>query len=181
MRKIILFNLITLDGFFAGPNGELDWHNVDDEFNKFAIEQLGQIDTLIFGRVTYELMAGFWPTEQGKKDDPAVAEAMNSLPKIVYSKTLDKLEWENCTLRTEIDPEEINSLKSQLGKTIAIFGSANLAASFIKLGLIDEFRLLLNPVALGEGRPLFREPLKLRLLKTREFKNGNVLISYQPV
>src|SRR5205085_11643140 len=95
MRNVFLFMMVTLDGFFEGPNQEIDWHNVDEEFNEFAIDQLDDVDTLLFGRVTYQLMASYWPTQSAKENDPIVADKMNTVPKIVFSKTLDKAEWNN--------------------------------------------------------------------------------------
>ncbi len=108
MRKIYVFNLITLDGFFEGPNRELDWHNVDGEFNEFAIEQLNNSGLLLFGRVTYELMASYWPTELALKDDPIVADMMNSIPKIVFSRTLKKADWNNTRLIKDNVREELS-------------------------------------------------------------------------
>ena len=98
MRKLFVFNLVTLDGYFEGPNREIDWHNVDAEFNEYAIDMLNSVDALIFGRVTYELMASYWPTPDVIKNDPIVAEKMNTLPKIVFSRTLEKVEWNNTRL-----------------------------------------------------------------------------------
>ena len=184
MKKLILFNLVTLDGFFAGPTGDIDWHNVDDEFNQFAIEQLDTIDALLFGRVTYQLMANYWPTPAAAADDPIVAGRMNNLPKIVFSRTLEKVEWKNTRLVKDNIAEEISKLKHQAGKDIFIFGSADLASSFTKLGLIDEYRVIVNPVVLGSGKPLFKglnDRLNLKLLKTRTFGSGNVLLYYQPL
>lgn len=183
MKKIILFNAITVDGYFEGPNQEIDWHQVDEEFNEFAIEQLKTADTLLFGRITYELMAGYWPTPQAITDDPRVAEIMNSIPKIVFSKTLKQAPWNNTRLVNSDAAAELARLKQQPGKDMLIFGSGDLASSLIKAGLIDEFRLLINPVILGSGHPMFKglnEQLPLTLLKTRTFKNGNVLLYYQP-
>lgn len=184
MRKVILFNLMTLDGFFAGPKGEIDWHNVDEEFNEFAIDQLDTADCLIFGRVTYELMASYWPTPAAIGDDPIVAQKMNSIPKLVFSRTLEQAEWNNTRLVRGNVVEEISKLKQQPGKNIFIFGSADLAATFIQNNLIDEYRLIVNPVVLGCGKPMFKsiqEKLNLSLVKTRLFRTGNVLLYYEPV
>ena len=184
MRKVILFLMVSLDGYFEGPNQEIDWHNVDAEFNEFALSQTNDVDTLLFGRVTYQLMASYWPTEAAKYDDPAVAERMNSLPKIVFSRTLDSVEWNNTRLIKDNVVEEITKLKQQPGKDIAIFGSSNLCVSLIKMGLIDEFRIMVNPIVLGDGHPLFNGlggKLNLKLLKTKTFNSGNVLLYYQPV
>jgi dihydrofolate reductase len=184
MRRIILFMMVSLDGFFEGPpNHKLDWHNVDAEFNELAITQLNEMDVLLFGRVTYQLMASYWPTQFAKRDDPIVAEKMNNLPKIVVSKTLDKAEWNNSRVVKENVAEEISKLKQQPGKDIAIFGSSNLAVSLMRMNLIDEIRVIVNPVVLGSGRRLFEgigEKLNLKLLRTQKFNSGNVLLCYQP-
>src|SRR3990172_3019412 len=169
MRKVILFNMVTLDGFFEGPNGEIDWHNVDEEFNEFAVDQVNTADGLIFGRVTYELMASYWPTPAAQADDPIVAEKMNTMPKIVFSRTLDKVEWNNTRLVKGDAAEEIAKLKQQPGRDLLIFGSADLASNLTNLGLIDEYRIMVNPVVLGKGNPLFKdikEKINLRLPKT---------------
>jgi dihydrofolate reductase len=184
MRKVFLFMMVTLDGFFEGPNHEIDWHNVDEEFNEFAIHQLDDVDMLLFGRVTYQLMASYWPTPFAKEDDPIVADKMNTVPKLVFSKTLDKAEWNNSRLVKENVAEEIAKLKQQQGRDLAIFGSSNLAVSLIQMGFIDELRIMVNPVVLGNGNPLFKgihEKLNLKLLKTRTFRSGNVLLYYQPI
>jgi len=184
MRKVILFNFITLDGFFEDENQSLEWHNVDDEFNKFAIEQLNTADLLLFGRITYQLMASYWPTPDSIADDPVVAQKMNSLPKIVFSKTLEKAEWENTRLVKENIREEIEKLKNQPGKDMFIFGSAELASTLREMGLIDEYRIMVNPVVIGSGKPLFlniNTNFNLKLLRTTVFKSGNVLLYYEPL
>jgi dihydrofolate reductase len=183
MRKVILFMLVSLDGYFEGPNHNLDWHNVDEEFTAFSLEQLDSAGLLLFGRGTYQLMAGFWPTAVAAKDDPLTAEAMNRLPKVVFSRTLANVNWQNTRLVKDNIVEEIKRLKDEPGKTIYVFGSSDLSLTLIKHGLIDEFRLLVNPVVLGAGTTLFhgiQENLHLRLLNTRTFKNGNVMLFYQP-
>jgi dihydrofolate reductase len=181
MRKIILFNLITVDGYFEGPAANINWHNVDQEFNGFAIAQMKTADTLLFGRKTYELMAGYWPMEEAIKNDPVVAGLMNSFDKIVFSKTLEKAEWNNTKLIKDNVLEEIKKLKSVPGKDVLILGSAELSSTLIKHDLIDELRLLINPVILGNGTPMFKniqEKTDLQLLKTKVFGNGNVLVNY---
>jgi dihydrofolate reductase len=182
MRKLFSFNLITLDGFFEGPRQDIGWHNVDEEFNEFAIEQLGTIGTILFGRVTYHVMASFWPTPFAFENDPVVAGLMNSMPKVVVSRTLDKADWNNTRLIKDNVAAEIAALKQQPGKDLAIFGSANLTASLMQLGLVDELRIMVNPVILGQGTPLFKgviEKVNLKLINTRVFRNGNVLLYYQ--
>ena len=184
MRKLIVFNLVTLDGFFEGPGQSIDWHNVDEEFNEFAVEQLATFDVIVFGRVTYQGMASYWPTPLAIADDPVVAKRMNSISKIVISRTLDKAEWNNTRLIKDNVAGEIARLKQQPGKDLAIFGSANLSASLMQLGLIDEIRVIVNPLVLGQGTPLFQnvtDRIKLKLIKNRTFNNGNVLLCYQVV
>jgi dihydrofolate reductase len=184
MRKVIFFMLISLDGFFEGPDRDITWHNVDNEFNEFALEQINTVDTLIFGRVTYDLMAGYWPTPEALRDDPAIAAKMNSLPKIVFSSTLSGVTWENTRLVKENFVEEMSTLKQQAGKDLIIFGSSDLAVTFIEQDLIDELRVMINPVVLGKGKSLFKgieNKLDLKLLHTRTFKSGNVLLYYEPV
>jgi dihydrofolate reductase len=187
MRKIIVFNLVTVDGLFAGPNGEIDWHNYDDEMGKYSMEQLKSLGALIFGKTTYELMASYWPTPEGLKGEPVVAEIMNSIPKIVFSKTLQDVKdgplWKNVKVFREIKPEEIIKMKEQEGGDIAIFGSGTIVQQLTNLGLIDEYRLIVNPLILGNGKPLFKDikdKLNLKLVNTRMFENGNALLFYQP-
>ncbi|MFL5704865.1 MAG: dihydrofolate reductase family protein [Ktedonobacteraceae bacterium] len=184
MRNVFVFMMVTLDGFFEGPNQEIDWHNVDEEFNEFAIQQLNDVDMLLFGRVTYQLMASYWPTQFAKENDPIVADKMNTVPKLVFSQTLDKVEWDNTRLMKENVAEEIAKLKQQQGRDLAIFGSAALAVSLLQMGLIDELRIMVNPVVLGQGNPFFKgthDKLNLNLLKTKTFRSGNVLLYYQPI
>jgi dihydrofolate reductase len=190
MRKIYMFMMLSLDGFFEGPNHDLSWHNVDQEFNKFAIEQMNEIDLILFGRRMYQLMEGFWPdavnNPKMSKEDHEVARLMNNINKIVFSKTLDKVEerenWKNVRLVKKFDPDEITRLKAQPGKDMWIGGS-ELAISFIKYGLIDEFRFMINPVVIGAGITIFKgidKKLNLELIKTRTFNSGNVLLYYRP-
>ncbi len=184
MRKLFVFNLVTLDGYFEGPSRDISWHNVDAEFNEYAVEMLDSVDTLLFGRVTYDLMASFWPTPDAVKNDPLVAGRMNSLPKIVFSRTLDKVEWNNTRLVKNNIEEEIRKMKAQPGKDMALLGSGVMMSEFAQAGLIDEYRIMVNPVVLGNGNPLFKgikDRLNLKLVNTKIFKSGNVLLYYQPV
>jgi dihydrofolate reductase len=176
--------MVSLDGFFEGPNQDINWHHVDDEFNQFAIEQTSAVDMLLFGRVTYELMASYWPTPDATTNDPIIADLMNRLPKIVFTRTLQKVEWNNTRVVKDHIAEEITTLKQQPGKDIALFGSANLLSTLIQMDLVDEHRIIVNPVLLGSGTPLFQgihDNLELKLIKTRTFDSGNVLLCYQPV
>ncbi|MGA3051619.1 MAG: dihydrofolate reductase family protein [Chitinispirillaceae bacterium] len=183
MRKIIVFDMITADGFFAGGSGEIDWHVVDSEFNEYAIEMLNAADTLFFGRITYDVMAGYWPTPTAIKNDPLVAERMNNLQKIVFSKTLKILAWNNSQLMADIVREEILAMKQRPGRDMLILGSGVLVSAFARLGLIDEYRLMVNPVVLCHGKTLFEDAggrIKLRLLKTKTLRSGNILMYYEP-
>ncbi len=183
MRRVLFFMMVSLDGYYEGKDRQIDWHNVDEEFNDFAIQQLNEVDTLLFGRVTYDMMASYWPTPQARTDDPVVAEKMNSTPKIVFSHTLRDAKWENTRLVKGDLAAEVTRLKAQPGKDMIIFGSSDLAVSFLEHGLLDECRIMINPVVLGQGKSLFtgiHDRLKLKLLKSRTFHSGNVLLYYQP-
>jgi dihydrofolate reductase len=183
MRKVIMFNLITLDGYFEGPNKwDIGWHQVDSEFNDFSIEQLDKAGGLIFGRVTYQGMASYWPTPAVLQTDPIVAGKMNSIRKYVFSKTLEKVDWSNSQLIKGDAVQEMTRIRNEPGMDLLLFGSADLAHTFTQNNLIDEYRLMVNPVVLGKGNPLFIENgsmLKFKLLDTKIFHNGNVLLSYQ--
>jgi dihydrofolate reductase len=178
---------VTVDGLFAGPKGEIDWHNYDDEMGAYSMEQMRSLGALIFGRTTYELMASYWPTPDGIKGEPVVAGLMNKIHKIVFSKTLRTVKdgpvWKNVTVLYEIRPEEIVKMKEQERGDIAIFGSGTIVQQFTNLGLIDEYRLIVNPLILGNGKLLFdnvKNKLGLKLQSTKVFKNGNVLLRYEP-
>src|SRR6185503_18947147 len=156
MRKLFAFNLISLDGFFEGPDQDINWHNVDEEFNEFAIEQTSAVGALLFGRVTYQLMESYWPTADALKNDPVIAGIMNSVPKLVFSRTLEKAAWNNTRIVKENIEQEILNLKKQPGKDVAVFGSANLLSALVQMDLVDEHRVMVNPVLLGNGNPLFK-------------------------
>jgi dihydrofolate reductase len=186
MRKIICMMSMSLDGFISGPHGELDWHLVDEElhlhFNQVAASMSASLD----GRVMYELMAEFWPTaDQDPQSPPAIVEfakIWREMPKIVYSRTLDHAGW-NASVRHEIDVDELTRLKAQPGGDMGVSGAA-LAHEFKKLGLIDEYRVYVHPVLVGEGIPLFKPSdtkLDLHLVEQRPFTNGVVLLRYEVV
>jgi dihydrofolate reductase len=183
MRKIIFQNMVSLDGYFEGPNHELDWHRVDGEFNDYAAGLLDSVDTLIFGRVTYQLMAGYWPSPDALADDPVIAAKMNSLQKVIFSRTLKTAAWSNTRLATDDPATEIRRLKQQPGRDMAIFGSSDLTVSLMDAHLLDEYRIFINPVFLGSGKTLLHglhERLNLHLLWSRTFKSGLVLLCYEP-
>ena len=183
MRKLLMSMMVTLDGYFAGPNGEIDWHNVDAEFNEYADELLTSVDALVFGRVTYQMMASYWPTPYANDDDPIIAAKMNATSKVVFSHTLETVEWNNTTLVKGRLEDEVARLKQAPGKDIALFGSGSLVSALTQHHLIDEYRVIVNPVVLGQGRPLFEglsDRVRLQLLRTQPFRSGNVLLVYQP-
>jgi len=183
MRALTMFNLVSLDGYFADPEGKSDWHVVDDEFNKAAMQMKEPFDTILFGRVTYELRASYWPTSAAQSDDPVVASLMNTLPKVVFSRTLQKAEWNNTRLIKDNVAQEILKMKQEPGNDLAVFGSAHLLSLLMQVDLVDEHRVMVNPVLIGSGTPLFKDirpKVNLRLLKTRTFQSGNVLLVYQP-
>ncbi len=180
MRKIIVSNMVSMDGFIARPNGEIDWFVWDNELERRTIEMMGTIDTILFGRVTYEMMASYWPN--ATVDNPYIKERMNSLSKIVFSRTLDKVEWNNSSLVSEIDPKRILRMKRMAGKNIVIFGSGKIVSAMALLGLIDEYRIIVNPIILGDGKSMFKglkESQKLKLIDTMQFGSGVAILSYQ--
>jgi dihydrofolate reductase len=182
-RKMISFVMTSLDGYHEGPDHSIDWHNAgSEEFNRFAVEQMDEADLLVFGRVTYELMAGYWPTQAARDEDPEVATRMNDLPKVVVSRTVDHVAWANTELVRDHVGERLTELKRRPGKDIAIFGSSNLTASLLGMGLVDELRIMINPVVLGHGTPLFQgaDVTGLTLREVRSFESGNVLLMYTP-
>lgn len=184
MRKIILSNMVTLDGYMEGPNQSLDWHHLDQDFFDAANVLMDSVDTHLYGRVTYQVMESYWTTEQAMKDDPVIAVKMNETPKIVFSRTLAKAEWKNSRLVKDNAAEEVEKLKRLPGKDMVLFGSSNLAKSFLEMGVLDEVRIYLNPVAIGDGTPLFKglkHRVEFKLSETRVFKNGNVLLIYHPL
>jgi dihydrofolate reductase len=183
MRKLLSFHVTSVDGYYEGPGQAFDWPVVDEEFNQFALQQLEEADMLLFGRATYQMMAGYWPTPAAKQDDPVVTAKMNDLAKIVISRTLDTAEWAHTQLITEDVAETVAKLKQQPGQNMVILGSSALTVSLIGMGLIDEVRVMVSPVVLGDGKSLFRtatERISLTLLRARSFGSGNVLLSYRP-
>ncbi len=177
-----MWNLVTLDGFFEGPKSwEIDWHDYvwGDELERFAIDQSKTTDALLFGRVTYEGMASHWPSQKGE-----IADFMNSIPKVVFSRTLEKAVWNNTRLVRGKAEEEVAKLKRQPGGNLVIFGSANLCSALTRHGLIDEYQLCLVPVILGSGNPLFKpapERVRLQLVEARPTKSGAVILRYEPM
>ena len=183
MRNVVLMLSISLDGYVEGPSRELDWPMVDDELHTEFNQQLAAMGAFLDGRVTYEMMAEFWPTadQDPRSTAPMVefARIWRDMPKIVYSTTLETAEW-NTTVVRDVVAEEVMALKAQPGGDLAL-GGANLAASFMRLDLIDEYRLYVHPVVIGAGTPLSASGVKqsLELVQTRPFGNGVVLLHYR--
>jgi dihydrofolate reductase len=183
MRTLASFIITSLDGFYEGPNGELDWSIVDEEFKDFAIRQLDEADTLGFGRATYEHMAAYWPTHQAQANDPAIASRMNAKPKLVFSTALEQARWSSTIIIGGEAVERIEAVKTAPGGELLVIGSARLTACFAAAGVLDELRVMVCPIVLGQGRSLFEElkdRVALRLANVRQFDSGNVLLTYRP-
>jgi len=184
MRKLTSFNFITLNGFFKDSNDDITWHKHGGEEAEFSAESLKSGNILLFGRATYQQMESFWPTQMAAENFPVVAEMMNKAEKIVFTKTLKKTGWNNTRILNENIVEEVKKLKQLPGKDLAILGSGSLITQFTDAGLIDEYQLMIDPVAIGSGTALFKNikrDLNLKLTTTRIFKSGTILLYYQPV
>jgi dihydrofolate reductase len=175
---------VTLDCYFTDAGSDMSWaHKQDAEWDEFVAGNASGGGVLVFGRTTYDLMAGFWPTPHALQMMPVVAERMNNLPKIVFSRKMTEAAWNNTTLIKGDIVAAMRKLKQEPGEDMAIMGSGTIVAQFAAAGLIDEYQLVVHPIALGGGRTLFdglKEKLELKLTKTRAFKNGNVLLCYGP-
>jgi dihydrofolate reductase len=186
MRKLIAFNHVTLDGYFVDANSDFRWAhkgNDDPEYSAFVAENASGGGQLLFGRKTYELMASYWPTPIADQHNPAVAKGMNSMPKVVFSRTLDQASWNNTRLVNGDLVSEVQRMKSEAGPDMAILGSGSIISQLAQANLIDEYQIIVDPVALGKGRSMFdgiNNQLNLKLAKTRTFKNGKVYLCYEP-
>ncbi|MGI8952694.1 MAG: dihydrofolate reductase family protein [Chitinophagaceae bacterium] len=182
MRKLNAFLFLSVNGFFKAANEDISWHRHGGEENEFSIESLKSNNILLFGRVTYEMMVNYWSSPMAKENDPVVAKGINSADKIVFSKTLKKADWNNTKIIS--DAEEIKNLKQTPGKNMTILGSGTIITQFANQNLIDEYQFMIDPVALGNGTPIFqsiKNKLDLNLTNSRTFKSGVVLLSYEPV
>ena len=187
MRKLLVFNHVSLDGYFTDANGDMSFahqDNQDAEWEAFVAGNASGGGMLLLGRITYELMASFWPTPLAAENMPVVAEQMNNLPKVVFSRTLDKATWNNTKLLRDDLPGAIQKMKKESGEDMVILGSGSIVSQLTQHGLIDEYQIIVNSVALGKGRTMFdgiKEKVPLKLTNSRTFGNGNVLLYYQPV
>jgi dihydrofolate reductase len=185
MRKIISFMHISLDGFVAGPNGEMDWIKVDEEIFDHVGKRISKTDSALYGRITYEMMENYWP-DAGNKPDASKHYKEHSTwyknaHKIVLSKTMKDADLTNCTIISDNIPYKINKITQQAGSEILLFGSPTATHSLIQLNLIDGYWLLVNPIILGRGIPLFadiKDKIKLKLLTTRPFTCGVTELNY---
>jgi dihydrofolate reductase len=187
MRTLSVFNSVTLDGYFTAANGDMSWAHVgsdDPEFSAFVANNAKGGGMLLFGRITYEMMASFWPTPMATERNPAVAGRMNSLPKLVFSRTLERASWSNTTVVKGDPAAEIRKLKNEPGPNMAVLGSGSIVAQLAQERLIDEYQVVVNPVVLGQGRTLFegvKNMLGLKLTRSRVFNNGKTFLAYEPL
>ena len=183
MRKLTVFNFITLNGFYKGRNEDISWHKHGEEESAFASEGSKSGSILLFGRVTYQMMESYWPTQMAKQDSPEVTKGMNASEKIVFSKTLKHTDWANARIVRDSPVEEVKRMKKENGNDMTVLGSGTIVTQLAEHNLIDTYMLMVDPVVLGDGTPIFkgikRQP-DLRLVDTRKFKSGVVLLTYQP-
>jgi dihydrofolate reductase len=195
-RRIVTFDWVTADGYFAGPDGNLDWVVPDEEQAKAAAEDISNFDTVLFGRRTFEIFEGFWghvvDDEAGTVPDPhrperrspehgAMATALNGMSKLVFSRTMKNVTWRNSRLIRELDPREIETMKRQPGKEMIIFGSGSIVSQLTRHGLIDEYQFIVCPIFLGKGQPLLTgvsKHMRLDLLESKPLPSGDVMLRY---
>jgi len=187
MGKLIVFNSVSLDGYFADANGSMSFAHRDTndaEWSDFVSGNAQGGGILVFGRITYDLMASYWPTPMAGKNEPIVAERMNNLPKVVFSRSMRSAAWNNTRLVKSDPADEIRKLKKDSAEGMAIMGSGTIVSQLAQEGLVDEYQLVVVPVVLGKGRTMFegvRRILQFKLLSSRAFANGNVVLSYAPL
>jgi dihydrofolate reductase len=182
MSKLSVFNFVTLNGFYKGPDGDISWAKHDDEGNQYSADAMKQENILLFGRATYEMMAGYWPTPMAMESAPEVAAGMNRSEKIVFSHKLKKANWNNTRIIKEDIVAEVKKLKQQ-GKNMTILGSGSIVTLMAEHDLVDEYQVMVYPIAIGDGTPMFKgmkKELDLKLTGTRTFKNGTQLLFYTP-
>jgi dihydrofolate reductase len=197
MRKIVMFNRMSAEGFFAAPDERMDWAPPEPELDRQAAAGAPNADTFLFGRRTYEMFASFWPHaiddsptspdphDSGRRSEELrqMAVALNEGTKLVFSRTLKQLDWKNSRLLTSFDPQQIEGLKREPGKDMMVMGSGSIVSQLTEHGLIDEYLIVVGPLFLGRGRPMMRDvtrSMKLELLEAKAFPQGNVLLRYAP-
>lgn len=184
MRKLTVFNHVSLDGYFTDKDSSLNWVHMenDPEFDQFVQGNAQSGGELIFGRITYQMMASYWPTPMALEQNPIVAERINALQKVVFSRTLDLVSWQNTRLVKDNLTDKVLAMKQSDGKDLVIMGSGSLVSQLSQAHLIDEYQLVVNPVALGNGRTMFdgmMEKIQLKLTDSRVFNNGNIVLTYK--
>src|SRR5688572_10900463 len=186
MRKLTVFNQVSLDGYFTDAKNDVSWaHKNDPEWIAFTAENAKNQGgtTLLFGRITYEMMAGFWTTPEAMKSEPAVADGINSMPKVVFSRTLKNASWNNSKIVQGDLEAEVRKMKNEPGKNLVVMGSGTIVSQLAQAGLIDEYQLVVVPIVLGKGRTMFEgvdHRITLKLTRSRPFTNGNVVLYYPP-
>jgi dihydrofolate reductase len=186
MARLTVFNSVSIDGYFTDPKGDIGWAHAgseDPEWTSFVADNASGGGVLLFGRVTYDMMRSYWSTPQAARDAPVVAEQMNQLPKVVFSRTMDRATWNNTQLVKGDIPSEVRRMKKESSRQMVIMGSGSIVSQLAPEGLIDEYQIVVNPIVLGEGRTMFegvKEKLALRVTKTRAFRNGKILVCYVP-
>ena len=183
MRKLSVFNFISLDGYYKDINDGISWHQHDAEGAQLSEDRLSAGNILLFGRVTYDMMASFWPTPMAAESQPVVAEGMNKAEKIVFSRSMKKADWNNTRVVSGDIVEEIKKLKQTPGKDVTILGSGSILTQFASAGLIDEYQIMLDPIAIGSGTSIFQgisHHLDLKLINTKTFRSGTLLLTYRP-
>lgn len=183
MKKIIAIEWLSLDGYFSDSNNGTDWFVYDEETGKYLLKLFASFDTIVLGQVTYKMFADYWPKPNPSDPNPKeLIDFMNTSRKIVFSKSLKKVDWNNSVVMEDIIPEEINKIKKGTGKDVVIFGSGSVVSQLTKLRLIDEYKFLINPIFLGNGKTIFKNEeakSKLKLLDIKKFECGNMMLHYQ--
>ena len=184
MRRLSAFEQVSVDGFFTDARGDMSWaHKQDPEWNEFAASNAKGGGALLFGRVTSEMMAAFWPTPAARESNAAVAEGMNLMPKIVFSRTLGQASWSNTTVVKTDPAAAVRKMKGEPGPDMVILGSGSIVSQLARAGLIDEYQIVVANIVLGKGRTLFegvKEKIALKRTRTKAFGNGNVVLWYEP-
>ena len=197
MRRIVMFNQVAVDGYFADTDGKLDWVVSDEEVHRNAVAGMPDVDTILFGRRTYEMFASFWPhalDDSPDAPDPhgggrrspsmrAMATWLNETPKVVFSTTLKAAAWKNSRVVPQIDPREIDKMKRQPGADLIIFGSGSVVTELTRHGLVDEYQFVVSPILLGRGRSMWNDltkSMKLQLLEAKSYQSGVVMLRYAP-
>ncbi|MGH8951775.1 MAG: dihydrofolate reductase family protein [Acidimicrobiia bacterium] len=185
MRRVIAFEVVTADGFYEGEHGEFDWPKIDEDFFRLSVEQTSSFDTLLYGRATYEGMASYWPTPvAAEQNPPDIVDLMNRLPKVVFANSTVDTSWDNTTLITSDAAAAVTEMKQEEGGDMGVYGSFRLVTSLLDAGLLDELRVMIHPILLGRGKPMFSalaDRIRLELIRSTTFASGSVLLRYRPL